>query len=179
VKFASPSLPIVREGYLLFWSGWPSNRHPSPFALDGREFNCVEQWMMFSKARYFGDDAIGDEVLREVSPRRQKELGRSVRGFDPIAWSEVSKAVVYRGVREKFVQNDDLRAELQATRDLVIVEASPLDTIWGIGLAVDHPDATNPAKWCGSNWLGELLMRARMELRSTLQSEAQNRGPSR
>jgi ribA/ribD-fused uncharacterized protein len=92
----------VRDGYLLFWSGWPSNWHPSPFTLGGREFNCVEQWMMWSKARYFGDDEVADKVLRSPHPRTQKELGRSVRGFDASAWSEVSRAIVFRGAREKF-----------------------------------------------------------------------------
>jgi len=53
---------------------------------------------------------------------------------------------------------------LIATGDRVLVEASPRDTIWGIGMGASNPDAKDPTKWRGRNLLGFALMEARASL---------------
>jgi ribA/ribD-fused uncharacterized protein len=159
--------PMHRQGYFLFWGGWPSNWHKAPFVIDGITFNCVEQWMMWSKAVLFGDDEAATKILATKNPRDQKALGRAVRGFEAAPWSACAREIVYRGVLEKFRQNPELCDKLLATWSDTIVEASPEDLIWGIGLHQDDPDATNPSKWRGTNWLGEALMQARDELMRT------------
>ena len=66
-----------------------------------------------------------------------------------------------KGNLHKFQQNEDLGKFLLATGDKVLVEASPVDAIWGIGLAQDHEDALLPSKWRGPNLLGYALMTVR------------------
>jgi ribA/ribD-fused uncharacterized protein len=158
---------IRRDGFVLFWSGWPSNWHPAYFVVDGIAFNCGEQWMMWSKAKFFGDAEMMQAILAEPSPREQKALGRQVVNYDDAKWKAMARDVVYQGLLEKFRQNADLKAKLLATGSDTIVEASPKDTLWGIGLDRTDPRATQPHLWWGSNWLGEVLMRVRETIRTT------------
>ncbi len=155
-----------RDGFVLFWSGWPSNWYPSTFVVDAVVYCCGEQWMMWSKAKFFGDAAIMAEVLAEKNPRKQKALGRKVANYDDAVWKAVARDLVERGLLEKFRQNPELQTELLATGEDVIVEASPLDALWGIGLASDDPRATRPDVWPGKNWLGEVLMRVRATIKA-------------
>jgi ribA/ribD-fused uncharacterized protein len=155
---------IKRDRFVFFWGGFLSNWHPSQFELDGTSYNCVEQWMMCEKARLFGDDDTLKLILNSDDPAKQKKLGRKVSGFDPNVWAFAARNRVYWGLVEKFRQNSDLLEELLETHGKFIVEASPYDTIWGIGLAADHPDVTDPEKWKGKNWLGHLLMKVRKSL---------------
>lgn len=71
------------------------------------------------------------------------------------------------GSVHKFGGDPELREFLLNTGDRVLVEASPMDRIWGIGLAADDPRAENPASWRGLNLLGFALMDARAELRAS------------
>jgi ribA/ribD-fused uncharacterized protein len=155
-----------RGGFVFFWNGWPSQWHPATFDVDGVTYSCAEQYMMAEKARLFGDTATLELILRADHPREHKALGRQVTGFDEARWNGVCREIVYRGNMAKFGQNADLRELLLATGDKTLVEASPKDRIWGIGLAADDPRATNRSAWRGKNWLGEALMRVRADLRA-------------
>ncbi len=153
-----------RDGYVFFWSGWPSQWYPARFAVDRVTYSCTEQYMMAEKARLFGDGDTLRQILATTNPAEQKALGRCVTPFDEARWTAKCREVVYRGNLAKFGQNDDLRALLLATGTKTLVEASPKDRIWGIGLAADDPRATKRSAWRGKNWLGEELMRVRAEL---------------
>lgn len=48
-----------------------------------------------------------------------------------------------------------------ATGSRILVEASPVDKIWGIGMKDSQPDVQNPALWKGQNLLGFALMEVR------------------
>lgn len=113
----------------------------------------------------FGDTYIAKEILADPIPRKQKALGRKVKGFVSEIWEQECFAIMVKGCLQKFLQNPDLKEKLLATDDLVLVEASPHDTIWGIGMDENHPDATNPKKWLGLNLLGLVLMEVRLLLR--------------
>jgi ribA/ribD-fused uncharacterized protein len=93
-------------------------------------------------------------------------LGRQVRGFDEEAWTAARYDIVVAGSVAKFGQHEDLRAFLLATGERVLVEASPLDRVWGIGLAADDERASSPDRWVGLNLLGFALMDAREKLRA-------------
>jgi ribA/ribD-fused uncharacterized protein len=152
------------ERFTFFWSGPFSQWHKSPFTLDGQTYNTAEQYMMAEKARLFGDEETREKILATTNARKQKALGREVRGFDTVRWQEAAREIVYRGNRAKFAANEELLAVLFATEGTTLVEASPDDRIWGIGFAEDHPDAQDRSKWQGFNWLGETLTRVREDL---------------
>jgi ribA/ribD-fused uncharacterized protein len=138
----------------------------SAFTVDGVTYSCAEQFMMAEKARMFGDEATRAEILASASPREHKALGRRVTGFDHAAWEAARLDIVIRGNLAKFGQDPALRAALLATGDKLLVEASPLDRIWGVGLRADDPRIHDQATWRGKNLLGEALMRVRTELRA-------------
>ena len=152
------------ERFTFFWSGPFSQWHRSPFTLDGQIYVTAEQHMMAEKARLFGDEEILHRILATREPREQKALGRRVRGFDIERWEMSARDIVYRGNRAKFTTHRDLLTLLFDTEGTTIVEASPLDTIWGIGLAAVNPAALDRASWQGRNWLGEVLTRLREDL---------------
>lgn len=162
--------------YLFFWGHQPSRDGsitasclsqwwPSPFTVDGRVFPTAEHYMMWSKAMLFGDDSVALRVLEAGHPNKAKTLGRQVRGFDEDRWVAARYDIVVAGSVAKFGQNDDLRAYLLGTGDRVLVEASPLDRVWGIGLTADDERARSPDRWEGLNLLGYALMDAREKLR--------------
>jgi len=155
---------VTEERFTFFWSGPFSQWHPSRFTIDGTIYVTAEQYMMAEKARLFRDEEIRERILAATDPRDQKALGRKVRFFDADRWNEVARDIVYRGSRAKFTTHRDLLTILLETEGTTIVEASPLDTIWGIGLAADSPDASDRTKWQGTNWLGEVLTQLRDNL---------------
>ncbi len=120
--------------------------------------------MMAEKARLSSDHEFRDRLLLAPVPSAAKKLGRQVRGFDEALWAESRFAIIVRGNLAKFQQHPDLAAFLVATADRVLVEASPTDRIWGIGLAADAPHANDPEKWRGLNLLGFALMGGRRVL---------------
>lgn len=152
------------EHFTFFWSGPFSQWHPSPFVIDGVTYNCAEQYMMAEKARLFGDEHNENLIMSNVSPALQKRLGREVRGFKDDVWKAKAQAIVKRGSKAKFSQNPDLRDGLLATAGTTLVEASPDDRLWGIGLKAKDPRAWKRGTWRGENWLGQALTEVRDEL---------------
>jgi len=151
----------MTEQFTFFWSGPFSNWHPSPFQIDGVRYNCSEQYMMAEKARMFNDPVMLNKIMSSVSPREQKAYGRQIKDFNADAWNKVARDVVYKGCLAKFTQNELLKNILLGTRGTTLVEASPQDCIWGIGLPQDDPRAKNRHEWLGTNWLGEILTKLR------------------
>ena len=162
----------VRPKYLMFWghraerdasvgAGSLSQWWPSAFVVEGQTYRTAEHWMMAGKARLFGDQEIVPRILAARTPAEAKKLGRLVRGFDDQAWEAARFELVVAGNTAKFGQDEALRGYLLGTGRRVLVEASPLDRIWGIGLAADDERAADPARWRGLNLLGFALMAAR------------------
>ncbi|WAL69029.1 NADAR family protein [Amycolatopsis cynarae] len=170
------ALPVAERGkFLFFWGHRPerdgstgrgclSQWWPSPFTVDGHTFATAEHYMMWRKAILFGDAETAERILAVGHPQQAKELGRSVRGFDQRVWEACRYQIVLEGSVAKFGQNTELRRFLLATGDRVLVEASPLDRVWGIGVAADDPRAVDPACWPGLNLLGFALGEARETL---------------
>lgn len=163
--------------YLAFWGHRPrrdgsigpgclSQWWPSPFTVDGVRYATAEHWMMAAKARLFGDREAERRVLEAGDPRDAKSAGRTVRDFDEAVWERERFGLVAEGSTHKFGQDARLRAYLLGTGRRVLVEASPLDRVWGIGLAADDPRAGQPEQWRGLNLLGFALMEARARLRA-------------
>jgi ribA/ribD-fused uncharacterized protein len=137
---------------------------PAEFEVDGQRFASAEHWMMWRKALLFDDDDAARRVLQADTPAEAKKLGAQVRGFEPSAWEAERFAVVVAGNRAKFGQHPELAGFLSSTAPRILVEASPVDRIWGIGLAADDARAADPACWRGLNLLGFALMQVRDHL---------------
>lgn len=121
--------------------------------------------MMAAKARLFGDAEAEREAVSAAGPALAKKAGRLVRGFDEAVWERERYGIVVAGSRHKFAHHPELLGFLLGTGERVLVEASPMDRVWGIGLAADDERARDPARWRGLNLLGFPLMDAREELR--------------
>jgi ribA/ribD-fused uncharacterized protein len=137
---------------------------PSAFTVDGLRFATAEHYMMWRKAMLFADEQAAGQILAAPDPAGAKALGRKVRGFDKAAWEAHRFEFVAAGSVAKFGQHPDLREFLLATGERVLVEASPRDRVWGIGLSAGHERAADPRQWRGLNLLGFALMRARAAL---------------
>ncbi len=173
-----------------------SNFHPSKFTYKEYTFISNEQFMMFSKAKTFGDELtatkiisvneeglakkfLTNELTREnILQNSQncsewnklmmsiKKLGREVKNYDEQVWNSKRVKIVLFGAREKFNQNEDLKNILLATGNSIMVEASKYDKIWGIGLYEEDAKKTSPKNWQGLNLLGKVLTQLKIELQN-------------
>ncbi|MER8522696.1 NADAR family protein [Mesorhizobium sp. M0184] len=161
--------------FMFFWGHQPakdgritsscfSQWWPAFFEVGGARYPTAEHWMMAEKARLFGDEQALQQILKARSPKQAKNFGREVRGFDEATWNREKRRIVTEGSFAKFAQNKALGKFLQSTGSLVIVEASPVDRVWGIGLSAEDDRAANPLLWRGENLLGFALMSARDRL---------------
>ena len=154
---AKASADKKKEKFTFFWSGPFSQWESSVFKIDGVKFVTAEQYMMYKKALLFHDYKTCGKIMRTSEPREQKAYGREVKNFNRDVWNKHCKGFVYEANYAKFTQNQDLLKKLLATGGTTLVEASPYDKIWGIGLKESDPKAKSRDTWEGKNWLGEVL----------------------
>jgi ribA/ribD-fused uncharacterized protein len=172
-------IALARSGrrlkYVFFWGHRPqrdgsigtgclSQWWPSAFTVDGVPFATAEHYMMWRKALLFGDEEAAQRIVVASHPRQAKMLGRRIRGFDEQTWIAERGAIVLDASVAKFGQRPELRDFLVGTGERILVEASPTDRIWGIGLAATDERTADPAQWLGLNLLGFALMQAREKL---------------
>lgn len=147
----------TEEKFTPFYGGVFSQWYPSPMVIDGVEYGCAEQYMMAQKARVFGDEQALDAIMATNNPAEQKAIGRQVKGFDKRTWEVVARDVVMRASLHKFTSDPKLRAKLLMTEGTTLVEASPTDVVWGVGLDEGDPRVHDRSEWQGTNWLGQVL----------------------
>lgn len=152
------------DDYIFFWGSIFSNWAKASFIYKGEKYNCAEQAMMAEKAIMFNDMPTLKDIMNSNNPRQQKALGREVAGFNKQLWESKCLPLVSDICFQKFSQNEHLRDRLLSTGKKKIVEASPSDDIWGIGLHAEDHDILDESKWKGKNWLGIALMNARDRL---------------
>ena len=160
-----------RNGYANLHKGCLSQWQECSFQVDGVSYSSAEQFMMAEKARTFGDDETRVKILSAKLPRKIKALGREVKGFDGKKWDSVKFKVVVSGNMAKFSQNHELLSFLLGTGDATLVEASPKDCIWGVGLKESDRDILDPDNWKGENLLGKALMEVRSKLAATKEAK--------
>lgn len=132
-----------------------------PFKVDGILYKTAEHWMMANKALLFADSASFKKIIATNSPAEAKKLGRLIMGFDEVIWDKNRMQIVIDGNIHKFNQHPRYMEYLLNTKNRILVEASPIDKIWGIGLAQDSENIDNPYFWNGENLLGFALMEVR------------------
>jgi len=163
--------------FLFFWGHQPNKDGSisktcfsqwwlSSFDVDGITYKTAEHWMMAKKALLFNDKEIFEKIIQTKSPAEAKKLGREVKNYVDTVWLANRFEIVKEGNLHKFGQNKDLKEFLLNTNERILVEASPVDPIWGIGMAADHKEVNNPKKWQGLNLLGFALMEVRDELKN-------------
>lgn len=161
-----------KDNFVFFWGHIPaksgkitqsclSQWWKCNFTESGINFCCAEQYMMYKKALLFKDHEHADEILKAKEPKTIKALGRLVNNFDDKVWNEHKAEIVLQGNILKFSQNPKLKAYLIGTGDRILVEASPYDRVWGIGMRAGASGICDPQKWKGQNLLGFLLMEVR------------------
>jgi len=191
----SPPIPFTRDAliaalndgakfdYVLFWGHRKSNDasitkscfsqwYEVTFRIGDDLFRTAEHYMMVRKARLFSDEDSARAILSATTPNEAKTLGRRVRGFSEEKWLAHREEIVFTGNLEKFSQNGVLRRFLLSTGDSILLEASPTDSIWGIGLSQDDPRATDPWSWPGLNLLGFALTKVRGRLKVGVEKTA-------
>ena len=162
--------------YLFFWGHRPSRDGQitkscfsqwweGEFVDDNEVFKTAEHWMMAGKAKLFNDPATRLEIINSNSAAEAKKLGRKITNFDQQKWDEHKYDIVVEGNKLKFSQDIGLLEFLLNTKQRILVEASPVDTIWGNGLSFDSKDSENPHNWRGENLLGFALMEVRDQLK--------------
>ena len=137
-------LEIEKEKYIFFWSHKKiegkltkscfSQWYDCSFVVNGIKYYTAEQYMMSQKALLFNDKETNNIIMKEKDPRTYKKLGRLVKNFSPEIWDKNKFEIVVNGNIAKFSQNEDLKQFLLNTKDKILVEASPHDKIWGIGM---------------------------------------------
>lgn len=161
-----------RLKYIFFWGHRPSadgsitkscfsQWYDCKFTVDGITYLTAEQYMMSQKALLFGDRKIYTDIMNAGHPNEYKSLGRKISEFDEKIWDKHKTDIVIRGNTAKFSQNQELKYFLLNTNNRILVEASPYDKIWGIGMKSDDTRCENPTLWDGENLLGFCLMEVR------------------
>lgn len=135
---------------------------------NGITYNCCEQYMMYHKALLFEDEEIAEKIMNTDSPHDQKKLGREVSDFDISIWKQYCFMIVWEGNFLKFTQHKDLQERLIMTQGKELVEASPYDKVWGVGLAADDDKIIDPSNWKGKNLLGKVLTSVREAIINSL-----------
>ena len=157
--------------FIYFWGHTPSPKGITQtclsqwfdveFEVAGVKYHTAEQYMMAQKALLFGDKEVYDEIMLASDPRQYKALGRKIKDFDGKVWDYRKYQIVVEGNKAKFSQNEDLKEFLLSTEDSILVEASPYDKIWGIGLYAAQAAKGTVDQWKGQNLLGFALMEVR------------------
>lgn len=157
---------MEKNKYTFFWKDASpfSQWHKAGFTLDGIYFKTAEHYMMWKKAMAFSDAQSAEEILQAKHPKDAKAIGRKVKNFKSDEWEKICKKIVYDGNHAKFTQNPDILKQLMDTAGTTLVEASPYDKIWGIGLIEEDARKIPENKWPGTNWLGLVLTQLRDNL---------------
>jgi len=156
----------VTDTHIYFWGSYLSNFFWAPVTVDGVKYHSSEQLFMVQKAAFFKDYESVTKILKAPDAKAAKALGRKVKNFDAEAWDKQSYEAMYQAVLTKFDEPNNIviREQLLATGDKILVEASPLDKIWGVGLHEDNDLILDDKNWLGENRLGEVLMGVRFTL---------------
>lgn len=120
-------------------------------------YSSAEKFMMMGKAALFYDNDIFDSMGKTNDPKNHKSLGRKIKNFNGNEWNNYRTDIVVLGNYLKFTQNEYLLQELIKTGDAILVEGSPIDKIWGVGLKFNNPKIYDEKNWKGLNLLGKCL----------------------
>jgi len=153
----------LREDFIFYFGEESVFSHwfKCSFSINNQSFCCVEQYLMYQKARLFNDAEIAKRILNSSNPARHHHLGKKVAGFNKQSWQQKCRQFAFDGNYGKFTQNSILLETLLQTEGKNFAEASPYDRLWGIGLSMKNPKIYDRSQWRGRNWAGEVLQSVR------------------
>ena len=165
---------MTNDNFIFFWGHTSktinmtcfSQWYVAPFEIDGKRYICAEQYMMEQKALLFDNIDIAQKIMETDDPSTHKALGREITGFIEDKWNLLKYQFVLNANLAKFSQNQPLKDFILSTGSKILVEASPYDKIWGIGMSASDKTISNPSFWQGQNLLGIALMEVREILRN-------------
>lgn len=155
---------LETDTHFYFWTNWLSNWKICKIVdpLIRVSFNTSEQAYMWRKAYFFGDEVTMKKLeCSDLTPREAKDLGREVANYQDDLWECVRFDYMVYSNYLKYTQNPDLKEKLLATGEKVLVEASPYDKVWGVGLLANNPLILDDKNWTGRNLLGKSIMKVR------------------
>lgn len=151
------------DTHVYFWEGpfsnW-DNCHFDDYST-GIHFSNTEQAFMWQKARFFGDINTQKAIEYVIDPKEVKVLGRKILGYNEKTWQLVRQSLMAYVNYLKFTQNAYYNRILVNTENKILVEASPYDKIWGVGLPEENDLILDEKNWLGQNLLGKALMDVR------------------
>ena len=145
-------------------NGFLSNGCLSEFSAAGHRFTSTEQFIAFNKAMLFNDSTTAYSILKTDDAAKIQQLGQNVLNYDARVWDATRQVVAYRGILQKFTQNEYLRDRLLATGNDILAACAAQDKIWGVGLTMQDEHRKNMDFWTGKNLLGNTLMQVRCEI---------------
>eukprot|EP00935_MAST-01C_sp_MAST-1C-sp1_P000730 g730.t1 len=99
----------------------------APFVIDGVEYASCEQYF---QAQKFYDDAYRRVIMAETDGDQLWSLGQSRQHPIREDWEELKVEVMYKANKEKFLQNEQLRAVLVATQGDIRAGGFPFWAKW-------------------------------------------------
>lgn len=147
--------------------GFLSNWYLSDFTVEGVAYSSMEQYMMYQKSLLFQDEEIAKAILETTDVGKIKALGRQVKNYNDIAWNGLRQIIIYDGLQQKFMQNEELKKQLLNTGNAILAECAVQDRIWGIGCSMKDEKRFCMERWNGQNLLGFTLMRVRDKIQKS------------
>lgn len=142
-----------------------SNQYPAPFTYRGIRFETVEQFLYYMRAVFGRSRATADKILAcggdsaALSKTSKKQLL-----LENNSWEIVRPQMMRIGMRQKFLQNPDLRKKLLSTGFRLLVEM-PKEGFFERLFQGNEEWIRDPGKWKGRNTAGKALMQVRTDLR--------------
>ena len=154
---------LETDTHFYFWTNWLSNWKICKIVdpITNLEFTSTEQIYMWYKAHFFNDADTRKQLEAKLTPKQAKDLGRVVKNYQDDLWECVRFDYMVYSNYLKYTQNPDLKEKLLATGEKVLVEASPYDKVWGVGLLASNPLILDDKNWTGRNLLGKSIMKVR------------------
>jgi len=160
-----PYPEVETDTHVFFWGSVYSNWYERKFKWRDLTFKNSETAFMYAKAVFFKDESTARKILESShDPSETKQMGREVTPYDDDLWSEVREEIMFEILCAKFSQHDDLKQVLTEHSGKHIVEASPYDRIWGIGLHWTNERIYDFRNWRGDNLLGKALMKVQVKM---------------
>lgn len=142
-----------------------SNQYPAPFTYMGTRFETVEQFLYYMRAIFGRSKATADKILEcGGDSSALLKTSKKQRILENNSWEAVRPQVMRIGMRQKFLQNPELRKKLLGTGFSLLVEM-PKESLIGRLIPGNEEWVHDPAKWKGRNQTGKVLMQVRADLR--------------